>query len=120
VSAGGGGYRPGAAGVAGRHPGPETRDELAPGVLMRALGVGVEDEGAAAGDRADPAPSAARARLAVAAAVAGTALLAGVLGPGAGAGQDSVESQSNMPAAMGVAGSVKSQGDSLVKTRKFG
>jgi formylglycine-generating enzyme required for sulfatase activity len=106
--------------MAGRHPGPETRDELAPGVLMRALGVGVEDEGAAAGDRADPAPSAARARLAVAAAVAGAALLAGVLGPGAGAGQNSVESQSNVPAAKGVAGSVESQGDSLVKTRKFG
>ena len=117
---GGGGERPGAVGMAARHPGPGTRDELAPGVLMRALGVGVTDEGAAAGERAGPAPSAARARLAVAAVIAGTALLAGVLGPGAGAGQNSVESRSNVPAAKGVAGSVESQGDSFVKTRKFG
>jgi formylglycine-generating enzyme required for sulfatase activity len=106
--------------MARRHSGPATRDELAPGMLMRALGVGVDDEGAAAGDRADPAPSAARARLAVAAVIAGTALLAGVLGPGAGPGRYSGESGSNMPAAAGVAGSVESQGDSFVKTKKFG
>ena len=120
MSAGGGGDRPRAAGMAGRHPGPGTRDELAPGVLMRALVVGVEDEGAAAGDRAGLTPSAARARLAGAVVIAGTALLAGVLGPGAGAGRYSAESGSNVPAAAGVAGSVESQGDSLVKTRKFG
>jgi hypothetical protein len=89
-------------------------------MLMRALGVGVEDEGAAAGARADPAPSAARARLAVAAVIAGTALLAGVLGPGAGAGRYSGESGSNVRAAAAVAGSVESQGDSFVKTKKFG
>jgi hypothetical protein len=106
--------------MAGRHSGPATRDELAPGMLMRALGVGVEDEGAAAGARADPAPSAARARLAVAAVIAGTALLAGVLGPGAGAGRYSGESGSNVRAAAAVAGSVESQGDSFVKTKKFG
>jgi len=105
--------------MARRHSGPAARDELAPGMLMRALGVGVEDEGAAAGERADPAPSAARARLAVAAAVAGTALLAGVLGPTAGAGRYSGESGSNVPAAAAVAGSVESQGDSFVKTKKF-
>ena len=120
MSAGGGGERSGATGMAWRHSGPATRDELAPGVLMRALGVGVTDEGAAAGERADPPPSAARARLAGAAAVAGTALLAGVLGPGAGAGQNSVESRSNVPAVAGAAGSVETQGDSFVKTRKFG
>ena len=120
MSAGGGVDRPGATGMAGRHPGPGTRDELAPGVLMRALGVGVEDEGAAAGERADPAPSAARARLAGAVVIAGTVLLAGVLGPGAGGGINSAESGSNVLAAAGVAGSVESQGDSLVKTRKFG
>ena len=102
-----------------RHSGPATRDELAPGMLMRALGVGVEDEGATAGERADPAPSAARARLAVAAVIAGTALLAGILGPGAGAGRYSAESRSNVRAAAGVAGSVESQGDSFVKTKKF-
>ena len=83
---GGGGELPGEARMARRHSGPGTRDELAPGMLMRALGVGVTDEGATAGERADPTPSAARARLAVAAVIAGTALLAGVLGSGAGAG----------------------------------
>ncbi len=119
MSAGGGGEQSGAAGMARRHAGPATRDELAPGMLMRALGVGVEDEGAAAGERADPAPSAACARLAVAAAIAGTALLAGVLGPGAGAGRYSAESGANVPAAAAVAGSVESQGDSFVKTKKF-
>jgi hypothetical protein len=106
--------------MARRHAGPATRDELAPGMLMRALGVGATDEGAAAGERADPAPSAARARLAVAAVIAGTALLAGVLGPGAGAGRYSGESRSNVRAAAAVAGSVESQGDSFVKTKKFG
>ena len=106
--------------MARRHAGPATRDELAPGMLMRALEVGVEDESAAAGERADPAPSAARARLAVAAVIAGTALLAGVLGPGAGAGRYSAESRPNVPAAARVAGSVESQGDSFVKTKKFG
>ena len=120
MSAGGGGELPGAARMARRHAGPATRDELAPGMLMRALGVGVEDEGATAGERADPAPSAARARLAVAAVIAGTALLAGVLGPGAGAGRYSAESRPNVPAAARVAGSVESQGDSFVKTKKFG
>ena len=120
MSAGDGGDRSGAAGMAGRHPAPDTRDELAPGVLMRALGVGVTDEAAAAGDRADPAPSAARAQLAGAVVIAGTALLAGVLVPGAGAGRNSAESGSNVLAAAGVAGSVESQGDSFVKTRKFG
>ncbi len=120
MSASGEGDRSGAARMARRHSGPATRDELAPGMLMRAMGVGVEDEGATAGERADPAPSAARARLAVAAVIAGTALLAGVLGPGAGAGRHSGESGSNMPAAAGVAGSVESQGDSFVKTKKFG
>ena len=119
MSAGGGGELPGAARMARRHAGPATRDELAPGMLMRALGVGVTDESAAAGERADPAPSAARARLAVAAVIAGTALLAGVLGPGAGAGRYSAESRSNVRAAAGVAGSVESQGDSFVKTKKF-
>jgi formylglycine-generating enzyme required for sulfatase activity len=106
--------------MARRHSGPATRDELAPGMLMRALGVGVTDEGAAAGERADPAPSTARARLAVAAVIAGTALLAGVLGSGAGAGRYSAESGANVRAAAGVAGSVESQGDSFVKTKKFG
>ena len=120
MSAGGGGELPGAARMARRHAGPATRDELAPGMLMRALEVGVEDESAAAGERADPAPSAARARLAVAAVIAGTALLAGVLGPGAGAGRYSAESRPNVPAAARVAGSVESQGDSFVKTKKFG
>ena len=120
MSVGGGGERPGAARMARRHAGPATRDELAPGMLMRALGVGVTDESAAAGERADPAPSAARARLAVAAVIAGTALLAGVLGPGAGAGRYSGESGPNVPAAARVAGSVESQGDSFVKTKKFG
>ena len=120
MSAGGGRELPGAARMARRHSGPATRDELAPGMLMRALGVGVEDEGAAAGERADPAPSAALARLAVAAVIAGTALLAGVLGPGAGAGRYSGESGSNVRAAAAVAGSVESQGDSFVKTKKFG
>ena len=120
MSAGGGGELPGEARMARRHSGAATRDELAPGMLMRALGVGVEDEGAAAGERADPAPSAARARLAVAGVIAGTALLAGVLGPGAGAGRNSAESGANVPAAAGVAGSVESQGDSFVKTKKFG
>ncbi len=120
MSVDGGGDRPGATGMARRHSGPGTRDELAPGMLMRALGVGVEDEGATAGERADPAPSAARARLAVAAVIAGTALLAGVLGPVAGGGRISAESGSNVLAAAGVAGSVESQGDSLVKTKKFG
>ncbi len=121
MSAGGGGDRQqGAARMARRHAGPATRDELAPGMLMRALEVGVEDESAAAGERADPAPSAARARLAVAAVIAGTALLAGVLGPGAGAGRYSAESRPNVPAAARVAGSVESQGDSFVKTKKFG
>jgi hypothetical protein len=105
--------------MARRHSGPATRDELAPGMLMRALGVGVEDEGAAAGERADPAPSAARARLAVAAVIAGTVLLAGVLGPGAGAGRYSAESGANVPAAARVNGSVETQGDSFVKTRMF-
>jgi formylglycine-generating enzyme required for sulfatase activity len=88
-------------------------------MLMRALGVGVEDEGAAAGERADPAPSAARARLAVAAVIAGTALLAGVLGPGAGAGRYSAESRPNVRAAARVNGLVETQGDSFVKTKKF-
>ena len=120
MSAGGGGELPGAARMARRHSGPATRDELAPGMLMRALGVGVTDEGAAAGERADPAPSTARARLAVAAVIAGTALLAGVLGSGAGAGRYSAESGANVRAAAGVAGSVESQGDSFVKTKKFG
>ena len=120
MRAGGGVELPGATRMARRHSGPGTRDELAPGVLMRALGVGVTDEAAAAGERADPAPSAARARLAVAGVIAGTALLAGVLGPGAGGGINSAESVSNVLAAAGVAGSVASQGDSLVKTRKFG
>ncbi len=120
MSAGGGGELPGAARMARRHAGPATRDELAPGMLMRALGVGVEDEGATAGERADPAPSAARARLAVAAVIAATALLAGVLGPGAGVGRYSAESGSNVPAAATVAGSVEAQGDSFVKTKKFG
>ena len=87
---------------------------------MRALVVGVEDEGAAAGDRAGPAPSAARARLAVAAVIVGTALLAGVLGPGAGAERNSAESWPNVPARAWAGGSVETQGDSLVKTRKFG
>jgi len=105
--------------MAGRHSAPGTRDELAPGVLMRALGVGVANEAAAAGEHADPARSAARARLAVAAVIVGTTLLAGVLGPGAGAGQNSAESRSNVPAVAGAAGSVGSQGDSFVKTRKF-
>ena len=117
---GGGGERPGAVGMAGRHSAPGTRDELAPGVLMRALGVGVTDEAAAAGERADPAPSAARARLAVAAVIAGTALLAGVLGPGAGAETNSAESWPNVPARARAGGSVETQGDSFVKTRKFG
>ena len=120
MSVGGGGALPGAARMARRHAGPATRDELAPGMLMRALGVGVTDESATAGERADPAPSAARARLAVAAVIAGTALLAGVLGPGAGAGRYSGESGPNVPAAARVAGSVESQGDSFVKTKKFG
>ena len=120
MSVDGGGDRSGAMGMARRHSGPATRDELAPGMLMRALGVGVTDEGAAAGERADPAPGAARARLAVTAVIVGTALLAGVLGPGAGGGRISAESGSNVLAAAGVAGSVESQGDSLVKTRKFG
>jgi len=124
VSDGGGGDRPGATGMAGRHSAPGTRDELAPGVLMRALGVGVAKEAAAAGEHADPARSAARARLAVAAVSVGTTLLAGVLGPGAGAGagagQNSLESRSNVPAVAGAAGSVGSQGDSFVNTRKFG
>ena len=105
MSAGGGGELPGAARMARQHAGPATRDELAPGMLMRALGVGVEDEGVAAGERADPAPSAARARLAVAAVIAGTALLAGVLGPGAGVGRYSAESRPNVPAAARVSGS---------------
>ena len=119
MSAGGGGELPGPARMARRHAGPATRDELAPGMLMRALGVGVEDEGAAAGERADPAPSAARARLAVAAVIAGTALLAGVLGPGAGAGRYSAESRPNVRAAARVNGLVETQGDSFVKTKKF-
>ena len=106
--------------MARRHAGPATRDELAPGMLMRALGVGVTDEGAAAGERADPAPNAARARLAVAGVIVGTALLAGVLGPSAGAWRNSGESRPNVPAAARVAGSVESQGDSFVKTKKFG
>jgi hypothetical protein len=106
--------------MARRHSGPAARDELAPGMLMRALGVGVTDESAAAGERADPAPSAALARLAVAAVIAGTALLAGVLGPGAGAGRYSAESWANVPAAAGVNGLVETQGDSFVKTKKFG
>jgi hypothetical protein len=106
--------------MARRHSGPAARDELAPGMLMRALGVGVEDEGAAAGERADPAPSAVRARLAVAAVIAGTALLAGVLGPSAGAGRYSGESGANVRAAAGVNGLVETQGDSFVKTKKFG
>ena len=85
MSPGGGGERAGAAGMAGGHSGPGTADELAPGVLMRALGVGVTDEAAAAGEHADPAPSAARARLAVAAVIVGTAPLAPTPPPGAGA-----------------------------------
>ena len=120
MSVGDGAELPGAARMARRHSGPATRDELAPGMLMRALEVGVEDESAAAGERADPAPSAARARLAVAAVIAGTVLLAGVLEPGAGAGRYSGESGPNVPAAARVAGSVESQGDSFVKTKKFG
>ena len=121
MSAGGGGDRQqGAARMAERHSGPATRDKLAPGMLMRALGVGVEDESATAGDRADPAPGAARARLAVAAVIAGTVLLAGVLGPGAGARRYSAESRPNVPAAARVNGLVETQGDSFVKTKKFG
>ena len=120
MSVGGGGALPGAVRMARRHAGPATRDELAPGMLMRALGVGVTDEGGTAGERADPAPSAARARLAVAAVIAGTALLAGVLGPGAGAGRYSAESGVNVRAAARVNGSMESQGDSFVKTKKFG
>ena len=119
MSVGDGAELPGAARMARRHSGPATRDELAPGMLMRALEVGVEDESAAAGERADPAPNAARARVVVVAAIAGTALLAGVLGPGAGAGRYSAGSGSNVRAAAGVAGSVESQGDSFVKTKKF-
>ena len=123
MSVGGGGERPGAARMAERQSGPATRDELAPGMLMRALEVGVEDESAAAGERADPAPSAARARLAVAAVaavIAGTALLAGMLGPGAEAWRNSAESWPNVPAAARVNGSMETQGDSFVKTKKFG
>ena len=119
MSVGDGAELPGAARIARRHAGPATRDELAPGMLMRALGVGVEDEGATAGERADPAPSAARARLVVAV-IAGTALLAGMLGPGAGAWRNSAESWPNVPAAARVNGLVETQGDSFVKTKKFG
>jgi formylglycine-generating enzyme required for sulfatase activity len=87
---------------------------------MRAMGVGAVDHEGPEGGGVAWARSTARARFAAAAAIAVTAILAVILAPGAGVGRNSAESGSNVPAAAGTAGSVRAQGDSHVKTRKFG